>query len=68
MRQCYRCGNPMTQANANEWECGTCGMVQVTSYERKEDVPVAAVSYHDEHESSPGVGGACYATCLLTNE
>lgn len=64
MRQCMRCGNPMSQASKTEWECGSCGIVLITSYERNEDVHTTDMFPPDEHSSTAnfGVGGAYLAS------
>lgn len=57
MRQCVRCGNPMCAVSASEFECPTCGLIQITSYERNDDVPLSVVAPADEHAAYLGCGG-----------
>jgi len=63
---CMRCGSPVCVNSPTDAECPACGLHRVI-YERNDHVPAAAVSFHDEHETS-GVGGAYYATCLLPTD
>ena len=56
MRQCARCQSPMYQTSPTEFECPVCGLVTITSYERKQHEDDTAVT-DDEHSGAyMGIG------------
>lgn len=56
MRQCQRCGSPMYQVSPTEYECPVCGLITITSYERKQDEVPDVLPDVDEHGTHLGIG------------